>query len=541
MSRPHPATLFGIFVAVIVAMCGTALLKGGLYLGKHEGDTLHLLEIVFRMADGQWPHLDFMTPIGALAFWPIVAFVNAGFGIGMSIMLSQALVAIILLPALVWIGISRLGRWQAVLFGVIILVLVTALVHGEAQRSVSISMHYNRWAWALAFVALAVGVFRPVHRESRIIDGVIVGAALFGLAMIKVTYFGAFGVPVVVAMAMRRSFDALIVAFVSGLILAAIVTLMAGVGYWAAYLGDLLAVANSDVRPFPSEPLGAVMGAPAYLGGSLVLIAAVIFLRQAKQDRAGLLLLLMVPGFFYVTYQNFANDPQWLLFLGLFILASMPHDDVVNGWGWSMRPVLAGTTVAAFALTAPSFFNMAYSPFRHLKIDPEKYVQFLPRADLNGDLYVARIRAYRADQRGPLDAGDPALAAYQDIPEAITVATFRGEDLPVCALELGMIAWFDAITQDLEAAGFSGNKSIFAADLFSSHWLFGDFIPVEQGAPWYYGGLPGLRNADYLLVPLCPVIHEVRSSILKDVEDSGVDLREIRRTPLYILFDILEN
>ena len=72
MSSSHRAVLFGFFVALIVAICGAAYLKGGLYLGKHEGDTFHLLQIIFRMADGQWPHLDFVTPIGAFAFWPFV-------------------------------------------------------------------------------------------------------------------------------------------------------------------------------------------------------------------------------------------------------------------------------------------------------------------------------------------------------------------------------------------------------------------------------------------------------------------------------------
>ena len=137
MSRPNPAVLFGFFVAVIVAMCGAALLKGGLYLGKHEGDTFHLLQIVFRMADGQVPHLDFMTPIGVIAFAPIALFVKLGYGAGISIILSQLLVAIALLPAVWWVAYSRLQGLLPYLFGLFVLVLVTALVHGEAQRSVA--------------------------------------------------------------------------------------------------------------------------------------------------------------------------------------------------------------------------------------------------------------------------------------------------------------------------------------------------------------------------------------------------------------------
>ena len=73
MSRPNPFVLCVVLIVAIATLGGVAVLKGGFYVAKHEGDTLHLLQIVFRMAEGEWPHLDFMTPIGVLAFWPIVA------------------------------------------------------------------------------------------------------------------------------------------------------------------------------------------------------------------------------------------------------------------------------------------------------------------------------------------------------------------------------------------------------------------------------------------------------------------------------------
>ena len=72
MSRPNPAVFIAFLVAVIVVLGSVTLAKGGFYLAKHEGDTLHLLQILFRMASGEWPHLDFMTPIGLLAFAPVV-------------------------------------------------------------------------------------------------------------------------------------------------------------------------------------------------------------------------------------------------------------------------------------------------------------------------------------------------------------------------------------------------------------------------------------------------------------------------------------
>lgn len=52
MTKSNTTALIAFLTAVFVAMGAAAVLKGGLYIGKHEGDTLHLMQIVFRMADG---------------------------------------------------------------------------------------------------------------------------------------------------------------------------------------------------------------------------------------------------------------------------------------------------------------------------------------------------------------------------------------------------------------------------------------------------------------------------------------------------------
>lgn len=101
MTHKKPTILALFLFTVLIAMGGAAVLKGGLYIAKHEGDTMHLMQIVFRMAEGQTPHFDFMTPIGALAFWPIAMFVKSGMGIGMAILWSQIVMALFLFPAVV--------------------------------------------------------------------------------------------------------------------------------------------------------------------------------------------------------------------------------------------------------------------------------------------------------------------------------------------------------------------------------------------------------------------------------------------------------
>ncbi|KPP84925.1 MAG: Protein of unknown function (DUF2029) [Rhodobacteraceae bacterium HLUCCA08] len=539
MSRPNPALLAGFAILLIAALGGVSLLKGGLFVGKHEGDTLHAMQIVFRMAEGQVPHRDFMTPIGALAFWPIAALVQTGMGFGMAVLWSQVLVAIGFLVPLVWVAANRLEPRLAFLFTLIVMVLILALVHGEAQRSVSISMHYNRWAWAAAFVAILAAVIPPTHPRSGVVDGVVIGLMATIMVMIKVTYFAAFAVPIVVGLLLTGQRRALVVAVLTGLVAAAAITAFTGPEYWLAYLDDLRTVAGSEVRAAPGEPLTAIMGAPAYLGGSLLAVAGVILLRQARADTGGLVLLLLLPGFFYVTYQNFGNDPQWLLLVGVLLLALRPEagHDLRGPQGWPMRESLGVVAAMALALSAPSFFNLAYSPFRHFRVDEAGYTPLLARGAPHDDIRSVDLRVLRVDGRIALDGPGSGLEAYRDLADRDAPSVFRGETFDYCTVELGLPSVMQAIADDLDAAGLAEGRRVFAADIFSSYWLFGSLEPLAGGAPWYYGGLAGWDDADYLLVPLCPVAQDVQRMILEDIEDAGADgLVEIRRTPLYVLF-----
>ena len=534
MSRP--IALFGFLAAVIAALGGVALMKGGFYIAKHEGDTLHLLQILFRMMDGETPHLDFMTPLGILSFWPMVLVLKAGVGVGQAIILSQILVALVLLPAIFWAAYSRFDTALGYFFGLVSLVLILALVHGEAQPSLSISMHYNRWAWALAYVAIVLAVLPGMTARNPTLDGVIIGLALAALVLIKVTYVMAFGLPIVAALVLRGALRSLFVAFVAGVVVLAVVTLAMGVDFWMAYIQDILTVAASDTRPQPGAPLKAVIGEPQYLGGSLVLFMGVVLLRQAKQDVLGLVLLLLVPGFFYVTFQNFGNDPQWLMLLAILLLAPRPEAELVNGFGWNMPRALGVAAMAAIAFGAPSFLNLAYSPFRHASVSISQYSPILPRNAAHRDLQVRTVRSVRVDGKIGLDVPGSGLEAFaEDAKRLDSRVVFQGEVMTDCELELGISGWFNAVALDLEASGFGGS-TIFAADNFNSLWIFGDIARTKGGAPWYYGGLPGIESADHLLVPICPASQGIRKRILEKITELGIEVREVHRTPLIILY-----
>lgn len=535
MSRPNPLALLAVLAAYVVAVSALSLLKGGLYIARHEGDMLHLLEILFRLERGELPHLDFMTPIGAVAFLPIHVFMVTGMGVDQAIHWAQTSVAAVLLPFVWWTAWTRFPGVWAYAFGLVCLVLPLALVHGETVDAVSISMHYNRWAWALAFVAIALAVLPARGRDSPLIDGALIGLCGAALVMIKVTYAVALGPAILVALLLRHERRTLVAALVAGAVVALAVTAWGGLGYWAAYIGDLREVAGSDVRPNPSLDLAATLVAPAYLAGTFAALAAVILLRRAGAEEGGLLVFLLLPGFAYVTYQNFGNDPQWLALLGFLVV--ILRDEAAPGAA-RMKAAVGYVAAVVFALVLPSFINLAYSPVRHALVDPEDYAPMLPSSERHEGFRTADIRAYRVDGRIPLDGEGSGLEAYRALAERDEPATVAGEALPKCEVMLGLPAWLDAIAQDLADAGYAGNARIFAADVFSSHWLFNGGVPLVEGAPWYYGGLPGFDSADYLLVPLCPGLPPVQKSILELIDERGVTLREVRRTPLYILFSI---
>ena len=534
MQRPHPI-LFGGFLVIVLGIFGAiTLFPGALRIDSHEGDALHLMQIVLRMAGGQVPHIDFVTPIGALAVAPTAWLVQLGYGMGHAFMLSQLLIAIALVPMIWWAGRSRLTPGAGYLFGGAVLVFVLGLVYGGNETVISVSMHYNRWAWAIAFIALVLALL-PAEREYPLVDGLFLGLLMAALAMIKVTYFAAFAPVAVIGLVLLGSWRTLLSALVAGLAIGAAITFWMGAEFWLAYVGDLLAVVGSDVRSQPTADFSTVVAGPVYLAGSLCGLLAVILLRQSDQANPGLLLLLLLPGFWYVTYQNFGNDPKWLLLLAVFLLMWRPPEGSTNSLNWNLRTVADMVVAVSVAISMPSFLNVAASPIRHLVLEPDDYTPLVPYADVHHDFQLVTRRAMRANATMALDAAGAPLAHLSLEPRE-NQTVWRGETLPSCQLEVGFTGWFDTVARQLEAGGVVDGQGIFTTDILGSLWLFGDFAPLNNGSPWYYGGLPGIEDAAYVLVPLCPIFGQIRKDILEAIEEADIELAEVQRTELYILY-----
>ncbi|MEO0676111.1 MAG: hypothetical protein AAFZ02_01015 [Pseudomonadota bacterium] len=508
------AGLWAVFTAVL-------LWPGALSITKHTGDALHMVAIVERMAQGQVPHLDFVTPIGALAFWPIAVFVEAGAEVGAAFLRAQVLVGALLGLLALYVAGRRVSWRAAAAFGAMVVILAMALVHGEPDIAVSVSMHYNRWAWGLAFIVVLMACL-PVERSGA--DGVILGALMAALLLIKVTYFAALAPLVILGLLLTGQRATLALGLIVGLCIVAALTLVLGLGFWQAYLGDLLAVAGSDVRARPGVAFAEVLTGPAFLMGTGLSLAMVVVLRRAGFESEGILVLLLFGAGAYITYQNFGNDPKWFA-LFAFLLAAWAREAPRTG---SARPALIAASVALAALIAPSFINMAVSPFRHAGIDRAAYMPALVGGTRHQDLYVSKFKGNRVRSDTPL-GGVRGFEAPEPQPPIV----FRGQTLADCRTD-ATAGYFASIAADLREAGLAQGASVYMMDILNPLWLYGDHRPLEGGTPWHYSGTPGFEDAEFVLLPHCALIVPVRNQIAESLQ--GAEMTEVARTERFTLY-----
>ncbi len=519
-----------IVVTVVVFM---ALLYRGVFpISNHEGDALHAADIVLRMARGEVPHFDFHTPIGFLAFLPIVPF--TGWGLGSAVFAGGLLVTLLLLPAIWWNARSRLGeRLGLVLFSAVLL-LTAGAIFGGFFAGLALSMHYNRWAWAIALVVL-VNVLVPPADGERIgrRDGLLVGLGMGALALMKMTYFVALLPAVVVVLLMSGAFRTIAVALLAGGAMAALATLWSGEPtFLLAYAEDLLAVPRGGLRPYSTMPLSQMLTSPYHIMAYLTVLAAVIAMAERfRAEAIGLLLLL--PGFILISFQNWGNDPKWLAVVALVIAALRRPADLRPGLQGGHLPLVV--LVAASVLVAPIFINLGQSIVRVLRVDTSAFAA--PLADpRHKDLLFKADRFYQLEVRRTMPA--PTMEMEEKAAQYRSEAdqTLWGQPLPYCIVENGYVGLVAGIAEDLVARGVATpGTRIFYGDSVSPLWLFGAGDPVPGGWPWYYGGDGGMGNATHVVLPLCGASLTVRAAILEELEKGRDRWQELYRTEHYIL------
>lgn len=506
--------LLGLFVVEALLL----LVPGHLGITGHEVDVLHGAEAALRLADGQVQHVDFLTPLGVLAFEPIAIFLRAGFGISTAYMAATLLVAAFFLPVLIWIS-ERLGP-LAILFCLASLTMVTAIVYGGNQATTSMSMYYNRWGWAAAFVIILIVMLPERNAQRERLDGVVLGLMLGYLLLLKVTFFLMMAAFVAVALLINRAWRMLVVAILTGAVICLLASLYFGFGLWQAYFHDVMFVLVNNVRPKPGNDFATTLAAPAFMPATICLLAAIVGLRRVGYQREGLLLFLAAPALVYITYQNWGNDTKWLLPLGVLCLiwSGKLADTKVGSASGKQYFLVVG--VAALALIAPSFLNMLVSPVRNALVDPSKYVAVVkdPR---HAGLIIERKRSYAPDVMRSVAGVDDPQPSDEPLEEDVV---FAGVEMAGCTLKTGYFGMMQTLGAELIEAGY-GAALIAYVDVANPLPMMTDMPRLAYGSPWYYGGTRDAAGADVVVVPKCPISEATRRAYVEALNESETEWR----------------
>lgn len=519
-------TGFAALLAALWLLYAVVLLAPGhLAISGIEGDIVHALDGAARMVEGARPHLDFPTPLGAFAFGALALPLALGVGPGLAMLAANLGVALLLLPALFWLRLTRLGTLPAVLLALWVLIEATGLVYDGELQTTTFALYYNRWCWALFAVAALLLLFPEQGERRPAGDGLMLGLLLGALAMTKMTFFVALLLPALAWGLGGRRWRALGFALLGGAAVAGAVTLWAGdPRFWLAYLVDLAQVAGSDVRSAPGLSFAGVLAAPAYILGTFVLLAAIALLRMARFRETGLVLLLLMPGTLYATYQNWGNAPVWLVVVALVLIEAWRATPPERRAGpIALRPAFGALAVAAVTQAAPLVANMAISPFRHLGLGGSDYVPVMAVPGWDDLLFLAS-RATRVRAEVPLgtppETTEPKARA-EDFP-----TTFAGRSFPPCNTIAALVAQMTMRRDSLSALPQVASGAYLTADLINPGWMFTGGRPLPGGAPWYYGGAKGLDRADWLVVPQCPISPLARAQMLARLEAAGARFKE---------------
>ncbi len=531
---------FAIYLGVAFLVLATlSLLPGVFHVTGHEIDLIQAVDIAYRMSDGLIPHVDFMTPLGVLAFQPIGWFLEAGYGPGRAFLLANVLVTLTLLPAIWWVGMSRLDGGVRVAFGLGMVALGLSMVFGGANPAIMASMYYNRWAWIPAFCVILMLLLpaRPGWR-SPLVDGVLIGLAGGALVLVKVTYVIAllpFALRAIISTGQWRLFGWAAATAIA--LLGWATVSYGGFALWPAYIGDLMAVAFESDRTNPGTPLSDLVASPATLSMTLVLLLVIVFWRRVRMKGEGIAMLLLAPGLVYITFQNWGNDPKWLFLMAIILLSLLPPETARPFWGVPPRVFSKVLAVVCLVLYAPSMMNIATSQIRHFGKDHSKTTYLFP-GDLRSDIRVDVPRNFEPKMQLPLEGIDyPAdYAKDENESEDDKPLTVNGEEILDCSLNLGFVGWTRTAIEQLGAIPEAVGRHVLVADVYDHLWLLGPFARNDGMAPWYYGTSGGFDEVEFIMVPLCAVSQGERRSKLERIHEMGWTLEEVARTDLFILY-----
>ncbi len=189
-NRAAPAAFLGFVVVALLACLSVVYGRPVTHSAVFLNDSFVFFDGIHRIAHGQMPHVDFSTPVGALAYWlPYLGFTIVGGYAG------AIEVASLLLAAIV-VSFAALLLWQRAASAMALLILATTaciivvpLAPGWIPQEVSHAMHYNRWSWGVILTLFLLGLPPAPDTKPGLVRGLIVAMLLSALFFIKITYF----------------------------------------------------------------------------------------------------------------------------------------------------------------------------------------------------------------------------------------------------------------------------------------------------------------------------------------------------------------
>jgi hypothetical protein len=240
---------FPVLVLTLLFIYAYGLLgPGRLVAVVGSQDDFILLDGIYRIWEGQKPHLDFVSALGALNFIG-PAFISWSSYPEIALLQFNVVALGLVLLIGMYICYSRLGFLESILLILFLAAIVGAPVNiGVAPDNVSHNMLYNRIGWAAAILLLLMAKSPGGrYRWCLWVDGIISTFLLISMLYLKASYFVAMlGFLIVLAF-----FDIQWRLILLGVVLAIAVVAMLveslAPGFHLAYLVDLKSVAAVGV------------------------------------------------------------------------------------------------------------------------------------------------------------------------------------------------------------------------------------------------------------------------------------------------------
>jgi hypothetical protein len=186
----NAAWITAILAAVALAFACALALPGASFTTFALWDPLIFIDNAYRLQEGQFPHREFHTPLGALT--ALIPYLGLRLGGSFAATLPTALAVVLLAaaPVAIYILATRLRLAIALPFGAFLLLLIASpMLPGGPPSKITMALWYNRTCWVL--LSLLFTLYLPPYRRgnaTRCADGVVAALLILVLVYTKITY-----------------------------------------------------------------------------------------------------------------------------------------------------------------------------------------------------------------------------------------------------------------------------------------------------------------------------------------------------------------